>query len=129
MSKKFNEAKGMDTSSYNNLLIVDGLNLAFRYKYANKKIFAQEYISTVQSLANSYDAKTVIVLSDGGSSYREKIYPEYKGNRKELRANQTQEEEQEFKDFLEEFIKAFEKLKNMYYAFRFIGVEADDIAV
>lgn len=128
MGKQFNDTVGTDDKLFNNLLIIDGLNLAFRYKYANKKIFAQEYISTVQSLARSYEARDIIVLSDGGSTYRETIYPDYKGNRKELRAKQTPEEEQDFKDFLEEFIKAFDKLKNMYYGFRFIGVEADDIA-
>ena len=32
-----------------NLLIVDGLNLAFRYKYANQKIFAEKYVATVES--------------------------------------------------------------------------------
>lgn len=128
MGKRFFDAKGADTSLFNNLLIVDGLNLAFRYKYANKKIFAQEYISTVQSLAKSYSAKTIVVLSDGGSTYREEIYPDYKGNRKELREKQTEQEEQDFKDFLEEFIRAFDKLRELYYAFRFIGVEADDIA-
>ena len=122
------KAKGMDASSYNNLLVVDGLNLAFRYKYANKKVFADEYINTVQSLARSYEAKDVIVLGDGGSIYREAIYPDYKGNRKELRAKQTEQEEQDFKDFLEEFNKAFELMGEQYYTFRYKGVEADDIA-
>ena len=112
----------------NNLMIVDGLNLAFRYKYANKKVFAQEYIRTVQSLGNSYEAGTIAVLGDGGSFYREAIYPEYKANRKEMRANQTEQEENEFKQFLDEFGLAFKQLGEMYYAYRFKGVEADDIA-
>jgi len=124
----FMNVKGADASSRKNLLVVDGLNLAFRYKYANKKSFASEYVATIQSLAKSYEAKDVIVLGDGGSSYREAIYPEYKGNRKELRENQTPEEEQDFKDFLEEFNRTFELLGELYYTFRFKGVEADDIA-
>lgn len=124
----FVDLKGADKSKNNNLLIVDGLNLAFRYKYANKKSFAAEYLQTVNSLANSYDAKDIIVLGDGGSSYREEIFPNYKGNRKELRENQTPEEEQDFKDFLEEFNRTFELLNEVAYTFRFKGVEADDIA-
>jgi len=115
-------------SKYSNLLIIDGLNLAFRYKYANKKDFAPLYVKTVQSLAKSYDAKKVIVLGDGGSFYREALYPDYKGNRKALRAKQTQQEADEFQDFLEEFGVAFELLNLQYNTFRFKGVEADDIA-
>lgn len=122
------KSKGSDASDYKNLLVVDGLNLAFRYKYANKKSFAAEYINTIHSLAKSYEAKDVIILGDGGSTYREAIYPEYKGNRKELREKQTEQEEQDFKDFLEEFTKTFDLLNEEYYTFRYRGVEADDIA-
>jgi 5'-3' exonuclease len=80
------------------------------------------------SLAKSYDAKKVVVLGDGGSFYREALYPEYKGNRKELRAKQTQQEADDFQAFLEEFNVAFELLGLQYDTFRFKGVEADDIA-
>ena len=83
----------------NNLILFDSLNLAFRYKYANKKVFAREYINTVESFANSYQAAKIVVLGDGGSSYREAIYPEYKGNRKELRKKQTEQEALDFQDF------------------------------
>ena len=112
----------------NNLLVVDGLNLAFRYKYANKKVFAFEFIKTVESLANSYGARDIVVLGDGGSTYREALLPTYKGNRKELREKQTEQEADDFKDFINEFQNAFEQLGEMYYTFRFKGVEADDIA-
>ena len=122
------KAKGMDSSKFENLIIIDGLNLAFRYKYANKKVFADEYINTVHSLAKSYEAKDIVVLGDGGSFYREAIYPDYKGNRKELRAKQTEQEEQDFKEFLDEFNKAFIILSESCYTFRYKGVEADDIA-
>ena len=122
-------SKGFSEQSFRtNLMIVDGLNLSFRYKYANKKNFAAEYVNTIHSLANSYNAKKVIVLGDGGSTYRKAIYPEYKANRDELRATQTEQETQDFKDFLEEFGRAFEMLGNHYTTFRFYGVEADDIA-
>ena len=123
MGKKF-----IEQNKYENLLIIDGLNLAFRYKYANKKDYAPLYVKTIQSLAKSYNAKKVVVLGDGGSSYRENIYPDYKGNRKELRAKQTQQEADDFQDFLNEFTVAFELLGLQYDTFRFKGVEADDIA-
>lgn len=117
-----------DTKDRENLMIVDGLNLAFRYKYANKKQYAIEYLNTIKSLGTSYDAKDIIILGDGGSDYRENIYPEYKKSRKDLKTTQTEEEKQNFIDFLEEFNKTFELLNEFFYTFRFKGVEADDIA-
>ena len=124
----FMNMQGMDQTRNTNLLVVDGLNLAFRYKHAGKKQFAADYINTVKSLAKSYEARTVVVLGDGGSSYREDIFPEYKANRKELREKQTEKEEQDFKEFLDEFNKTFDLLEESFYTFRFKGVEADDIA-
>lgn len=129
MAKKFNECAYTDSSDYANLMIVDGLNLAFRFKHANKKQFSIEYLNLIRSLAKSYEAKEVIVLGDGGSAYRRGIYPTYKANRDELKANQTEEEASDFQEFLEEFSKTLELLNHSgYRTFKFKGVEADDIA-
>jgi 5'-3' exonuclease len=128
MSKSFSELDYNIPEEGNNLMIVDGLNLAFRYKHANKKVFSLEYLTTVKSLAKSYEAKDVIVLGDGGSSYRKAIFSGYKGDREERRAKQTEEEAQDFIDFLEEFNRSLELLNRYYKTFKFIGVEADDIA-
>jgi len=125
---KFNKLSYQDTSNFNNLLIVDGLNLAFRYKYANQKDYASKYFATVQSLAKSYEAKKIIVLGDGGSEYRKKIDPEYKANREEMRAKQTEEEKEEFQQFLDEFNRTLEFFDSNYLTLRYKGVEADDIA-
>ena len=38
-------------------LIVDALNLAFRWKHQGRTDFRYEYQRTVQSLAKSYDSK------------------------------------------------------------------------
>ena len=86
-----------------NLLIVDGLNLAFRWKHQGNLDFEHDYVRTVQSLAKSYNCGEIVVLGDGGSNYRKSIDPQYKANRKERYAEQTPEEEQEFLDFLAEF--------------------------
>ena len=72
-----------------NLLIVDGLNLAFRWKHRGNTDFEHEYVRTVQSLAKSYNCGEIVVLGDGGSNYRKSIDPEYKANRKERYAEQT----------------------------------------
>jgi len=113
----------------NNLMIVDSLNLAFRFKHANKKEFAEEFWKTVKSLARSYNAKDIVLASDFGSSWRKKIYPDYKNNRKKLREEQTEEERLEFEQFLEEVDRCL-SLGERHGAlvFKFPGVEADDIA-
>jgi len=117
----------MDKSNKNNLVMIDLLNLSFRFKYSNKKNFAPELINTIQSLARSYKAKDVIIACDWGSTWRKSIYPEYKANRTALRAKQTQKEADEFKEFLFEVETAIELMQDMYHVFKFKGVEADDI--
>ena len=111
-----------------NLLIVDGLNVAFRWKHQNILDFKYDYIRTIESLAKSYKAGTIIVCADGGSNYRKEIYPEYKANRKERYAEQTEQEAKEFEMFMAEFQDTLTLLKQKYPVFHFRGVEADDIA-
>jgi 5'-3' exonuclease len=111
-----------------NLLIVDGLNVAFRWKHQNILDFKYDYIRTIESLAKSYNAGTIIVCADGGSSYRKEIYPEYKANRKERYAEQTEQEAKEFEMFMAEFADTLTLIKEKYPVFHFRGVEADDIA-
>ena len=111
-----------------NLLIVDGLNVAFRWKHQNILDFKYDYIRTIESLAKSYKAGTIIVCADGGSSYRKEIYPEYKANRKERYAEQTEQEAKEFEMFMAEFSDTLTLIRDRYPVFHFRGVEADDIA-
>ena len=111
-----------------NLLIVDGLNVAFRWKHQNILDFKYDYIRTIESLAKSYNAGTIIVCADGGSSYRKEIYPEYKANRKERFAEQTEQEAKEFEMFMAEFSDTLTLIRQKYPVFHFRGVEADDIA-
>ena len=112
-----------------NLLIVDGLNLAFRWKHQKKEFFKVEYVRTIESLAKSYDCGEIVVLGDGGSDYRKTIDSEYKANRKERYADQTEEEKQEFLNFLGEFQKTVDLCNEKgYLTMKFKGVEADDIA-
>jgi len=111
------------------LLIVDGLNLAFRWKHQKKEFYKQEYVRTVESLAKSYNCGEIVVLGDGGSDYRKSIDPEYKANRKERYKDQTEEERVEFENFLGEFQKTMEALTAKgYLTIKYKGVEADDIA-
>ena len=111
-----------------NLLIVDGLNIAFRWKHQGVTDFKYDYVRTVESLAKSYNAGTIIVTADGGSSYRKEIFPEYKANRKEKYAELTPKEEKEFEMFMAEFSNTLTLLKEKHKVLQFKGVEADDIA-
>ena len=111
-----------------NLLIVDGLNIAFRWKHQGVLDFKYDYVRTVESLAKSYNAGNIVITADGGSSYRKEIFPEYKANRKEKYAEQTPQEEKEFAMFMAEFSNTLTLLKEKYPVFQFKGVEADDIA-
>lgn len=119
------------TKAQNVLLIVDSLNLAFRYKHSGATDFAEDYLRTVQSLKKSYKASHVIMACDqGSSSYRKAIYPEYKQNRKDKQAEQTEAEAAAFELFFEDFLATLEHIKAStdYPVIRFQGVEADDIA-
>ena len=81
MAKSFKELTTRDNDT---ILIVDALNLAFRYKHQKKRNFAEDYVRTVQSLATSYNAGTIYITADwGSSSYRKNLLPEYKQNRKD----------------------------------------------
>lgn len=113
----------------NNLMIVDALNMCFSFR--GKTNFAESYVSMIQSLKRSYKASKVLICCDkGASSYRLSIYPEYKQNRKEKQAAQTEQEKLEFEVFFKEFERALVILQEEtdYPLIRFQGVEADDIA-
>lgn len=112
------------------VMIVDSLNLAFRFAHKKQLFFIDEYIETIESLKRSYKASQVVILSDWGSStYRKEVYPDYKLNRKEKQALQTPEEAAYFEKFFEEYIRVVEHYQASHYpTFRFKGVEADDIA-
>ena len=110
-------------------LIVDALNLAFRWKHQGRTDFRYDYQKTVQSLASSYGCNEVIIAADwGSSSYRKELYPDYKQNRKEKFAEQSEEERIAFEEFFEEFEATLEVLAEDYIMLRYKGVEADDIA-
>lgn len=127
MSKSFQQV----SQAENTLMVVDALNLAFRYKHSGATDFAKDYIRTIDSLKKSYKASHVIIACDqGSSSYRKAIYPEYKQNRKDKQEQQTDAERAAFEIFFEDFlatIKAIEETTS-YPVLRFQGVEADDIA-
>jgi len=118
----------LDKVNGNNTIILDSLNLAFRYKYNKTKSFAERYLETVKSFAKSYNADKVFILCDGGSYYRKEIYPDYKANRTKLIEEQTEQEKEEWDAFIKEYDRSLILMKEYYPVFRFKGVEADDIA-
>lgn len=126
MAKSFDRIREVNEST---LMIVDALNLAFRYKHAKSTEFVDDYIRVVDSLKKSYKAGKVIIACDqGSSSYRKALYPDYKQNRKDKFAEQTEEERKEFEAFFEEFNRTILQIGTVYPVLRFDKTEADDIA-
>lgn len=113
----------------NNLLVVDGLNLSFRYKHQGATKFVADYLKTLRSFAKSYNCTDIVMLSDKkGSVYRKEICPEYKGNRDY--SNQTDAEKERAEAFFTEYnntleaADAAEDIQCFYHQ----GIEADDFA-
>lgn len=122
--------KQMNTLEPDVLMIVDALNLAFRYMRDGSTEFMDKYLQTVESLRRSYRAAKVIITCDqGSSSYRKSIYPLYKANRAEKYANQTDEEAAAFEAFFKEFNRIMDMYVEVddYPLLRFDKCEADDI--
>jgi 5'-3' exonuclease len=117
------EARKLDNDA-DNLLLLDGVNLAFRYlQRKNFDNYVDDYIRTVTSLAKSYQAKRVICCFDSGASaYRKSIFPQYKDNRKVERTVEEQERFTAFFNCLNEVVDALP-----YEHFKFKGIEADDL--
>lgn len=128
MAKTFQTMSALDPEV---LMIVDSLNLAFRYKHSGALDFVDDYQRTVESLRKSYSAGKVIMACDSGaSSYRKQLYPLYKQNRKDKQDLQTPEEEAAFQLFFEEFNRVMARYEENgnFPLFRYPGVEADDVA-
>ena len=111
------------------VLVIDALNLGFRWKHQGRTDFREDYMRTVESFATSYNCGTIIITADkGNSTYRKEIYPEYKLNRKEKYAQQSEEEKQAFLDFFNEFEETLKVMNKRWCVLQYDGVEADDIA-
>jgi 5'-3' exonuclease len=114
----------------NNLLIVDGINFAMRFKNKGATIFGSEYLGNINSIARSYGCKKIILVSDmGASTFREAVYPDYKWRRKKRREEQTDEEKSSWEDFFDGYKKALNLFREAgHYVVQFRGVEGDDLA-
>lgn len=111
-----------------NLLIVDGFNLAFRWKHKGQSEFATDYLKTVNSLAKSYSCEDIVVLSDHkGSYHRKELYDGYKGNRDY--SKQTEQEKEAAMEFFAGFDRTIDLItRSSMHLVRFTGIEADDFA-
>lgn len=113
----------------NNVLVVDALNVAFRWKHKGSLDFQHDYVRTVQSLASSYECSNVIIAADKGSSkMRKDLSPSYKGDRAEKYKDQTEKDKEDMKLFFEEYERTLKLLSEKYCILRYDQVEADDLA-
>lgn len=121
--------KGQRMAKENNLIIVDAMTLAHRYKYNRQFTFASDMLKTILSIGKSYSAKDVIIVSDyGKSAYRLSLFPEYKGDRAARYADQTPEEAKYTELFFAELANARALMAECSNFLQLKGVEADDIA-
>lgn len=112
-----------------NLLIVDTMNLAFRYKHRGQTDFSADYLRTVDSLAKSYNCREVILTADFKySKYRKDLSEGYKEGRKDKYKDQTEEEKKKAIEFFEGYETALKFMELKYPLLRFKYVEADDLA-
>ena len=108
----------------NNLIIIDGNNLAYRWiQRRNYNHFEEDYIRTIESLGNSYKANRIIVCFDFGKSYyRMNISDDYKSTRKKP----TDEEEiKKYQEFFDCLNAIYDELT--YDKHKYRGIEADDL--
>lgn len=127
MTKSWNDledVRSADYTEFNNLLIIDANNLAYRYlQRASYASYEDEYARTVQSLAKSYKARRTIVCFDFGKSYyRMAMLGEYKGTRKKP---ETDEELERYNGFFDVLNRLPDELEEEVLKFR--GIEADDL--
>lgn len=121
------DLENVDVAPRENLLILDGNNVAYRYiKRANYNDFGDDYIRTVQSLGKSYGAVRIIICFDFGKSYyRINLHEEYKGTRKKPETEKEQKHYDEFFGCLNRLIDYLPDVPIEFYKYR--GVEADDL--
>lgn len=113
---------------FTNLLIVDVMNTAFRYKAAGTYVFADDMVRMIKSLAKSYECKNIVCCGDwGSSSYRKELYPEYKANRKEKYENQSEAEKEAAAKFFEGLDECYRRLDEEFVLLRLKNVESDDL--
>jgi 5'-3' exonuclease len=126
MIKSWNDLEDVVQASYteyNNLLVLDGNNLAYRFiQRANYDSYDEEFKRTIASLAKSYKAKRTLVCFDFGKSYyRKNLLPDYKGTRKHA---ETEEEIARAEKFFAVLNRLPDELDEEVLKFR--GIEADD---
>lgn len=117
-----------EVSDYSNLLIVDVMNTAFRYKARGQFDFEDDMVAMIRSLAKSYECKHIVCCGDyGSSSFRKELHQGYKASRKDKYANQTELEEQAAQKFFEGLSACYNRLEKEFTLLRLKNVEADDL--
>lgn len=125
MTKSWSDLEDVKTEydDFQNLLVVDGNNVSYRYiQRANYDNYEEDFKRTISSLARSYKAKRTIVCFDFGKSYyRSQLHDTYKGTRKKA---ETEEEIEHAEKFFAVLNRLPEELDEEVLKFR--GIEADD---
>lgn len=117
------------------ILILDLNHIAYRSLYAAQKdiidvgwqYFKHIMFNQIFSLATKFEATKIILAVDSKENWRKKFYPEYKGQRKENREENTAINWNEFFNAFQEFVNDV-KSYFPFYVLQIKYLEADDIA-
>ena len=122
MAISFNDQRKTGT------LVVDALNLAFRWKHQGRSDFRYDYIKTVQSFADSYKCKDIIITADGGASSYRKGYPilTIKGTERRSTQPKRKKKKLRLKSSLTSTRATLDIIE--WPVLQYAGVEADDVA-
>ena len=101
----------------NEILIVDGMNAAHRFRHAYRELATEAgvpsgalfgFVQMIHSLRKDFPGRAIIIAWESGSCWRYKLYPQYKSARKDNVQNYTDEEKALWVAFKSEQLQAIE---------------------
>lgn len=111
------------------VLLIDYFGTAYTWFHAKKPDIAFPYLSTIREIIRKTKPDRVFILQEGGSKYRENIYPDYKKQRKLRRESATAEEKRAYEKFKERANQLIDILSLLgCVPVQLFGAEADDLA-
>ena len=135
MSKLFDNMEGVETHVQDrNILMIDFMNMVFRnlfVAHSNNpldkefKDWKQMMLHSTYLLVRKFEPEQLIICHDEGSSWRKKVYSEYKATRKTGREASTVDFAA-FWPVMDEWIEGFKKALPNVYFLHYNSYEADD---
>lgn len=111
------------------LLNIDFMGCTHTWLHAKKPDIRAPFLSTIREIIRKTKPDKVFILQEGGSKYREGIYPDYKKQRKLRRESQTVAEKKDYEKFKNQADQLADILELLGCTkVQMFGAEADDLA-